>query len=132
METWAHGQAIYDLLGVDRTDTDRIRNIAVLGINTFAWTFVNRGQSVPAEIPCVRLTSPSGGLWEWNNASAKTNIIEGSASEFCQVVTQVRNVADTQLNVTGPVAGLWMSQAQCFAGSPQTPPAPGTRHVQPS
>ena len=27
METWAHGQAVYDRLGVVRVDTDRIRNI---------------------------------------------------------------------------------------------------------
>jgi uncharacterized protein (TIGR03084 family) len=32
METWAHGQAIYDVLGVERRDEDRIRNIAVLGV----------------------------------------------------------------------------------------------------
>jgi uncharacterized protein (TIGR03084 family) len=35
METWAHGQAAYDLLGVVRRNTDRIRNIAVLGVNTY-------------------------------------------------------------------------------------------------
>jgi len=28
METWAHGQAIYDALGVERRDEDRIRNVA--------------------------------------------------------------------------------------------------------
>ena len=29
METWAHGQDVYDLMRVPRTHTDRIRNIAV-------------------------------------------------------------------------------------------------------
>ena len=45
METWAHGQAVYDLLGQARQDADRIQNIAVLGVNTFGWTFTNRGVS---------------------------------------------------------------------------------------
>ena len=127
METWAHGQAVYDMLGVVRTDADRIRNIAVLGVNTFGWTFVNRGETVPETKPYLRLTAPSGTLWEWNEPS-ESEAIEGAATEFCQVVTQTRNIADTGLRVRGPVATRWMAVAQCFAGPPQEPPAPGTRH----
>lgn len=127
METWSHGQAIFDLLGVDRVDTDRIRNIAVLGVNTFGWTFVNRGEPAPDVKPFVRLTGPSGAIWEWN-ARSEAERIEGPAVAFCQVVTQTRNVADTSLAVRGPVASRWMAVAQCFAGPARTPPAPGTRH----
>jgi hypothetical protein len=43
------------------------------------------------------------------------------------VVTQVRNVSDTALEVTGEVATRWMSIAQCFAGGPVDPPKPGQR-----
>ena len=126
METWAHGQELYDIMGVERIDTDRIQNIAVLGINTFGWTFKNRCFPVPEVVPHVRLTAPSGDTWEWN-AETESDRVEGSATEFCQVVTQVRNVADTQLQVTGEVATRWMEIAQCFAGPPENPPAPGTR-----
>ena len=126
METWAHGQAIYDLLGVERVDTDRIRNIAVLGINTFEWTFTTHGQPLPLVRPYVCLSAPSGAIWSWNNPS-DSDRIEGSATEFCQVVTQVRNVADTRLKLSGDAARNWMRIAQCFAGLPETPPAPGTR-----
>ena len=35
MEVWAHGQEIFDILGRDRTATDRLRNIAVIGVRTF-------------------------------------------------------------------------------------------------
>lgn len=126
METWSHAQAIYDLLGVPREDGDRIKNVAVLGVNTFGWTFVNRGEAVPEHKPFVRLTAPSGELWQWNEPS-KTQIIEGSATQFCQVVTQTRNIADTSLKVTGDVATEWMTVAQCFAGPPREPPVPGTR-----
>ena len=129
METWAHGQAVYDLFGVKRVDGDRIRNIVFLGVNTFGWTFVNRGQEVPETEPRVCLTAPSGATWDWHTESG-TGLIQGSATEFCQVVTQTRNILDTSLEVTGEVATRWMSQAQCFAGPPETPPAPGTRREQ--
>jgi uncharacterized protein (TIGR03084 family) len=127
METWAHGQAVYDVLGVERVDSDRIYNIAQLGVNTFGWTFKNRGLDVPP-IPLIRLTAPSGEIWEWN-AENTADTIEGAATEFCQVVTQTRNVADTQLRVSGEVAKRWISVAQCFAGPPTDPPAPGSRHI---
>ena len=126
METWAHGQEIYDVLGVERVDKDRIKNIAVLGVNTFSWTFTCRGLEVPGKAPYVKLTAPSGDIWEWNEPSEE-NRIEGFATEFCQVVTQVRNIADTNLKLNGEVATRWMSIAQCFAGLPEEPPAPGTR-----
>jgi uncharacterized protein (TIGR03084 family) len=126
METWAHGQEIYDLKGVRREPTDRIRHIAVIGIKTFAWTFVNRGLEVPGPPPYVRLMAPSGAIWEWNDPSEK-DCIRGDALDFCQVVTQTRNVADTSLEVVGDVAHRWMSIAQCFAGGPADPPKPGER-----
>jgi len=129
METWAHGQAVYDLLGKVRNDTDRIKNIAVIGMNTFGWTFTNRGLTVPADKPFVRLTAPSGAIWEWGQPE-DNNIIEGSAVEFCQVVTQVRNITDTELRVVGATATQWMSIAQCFAGPPENPPTPGSRFRQ--
>ena len=128
METWAHGQAIYDRLGVVRRNTDRIRNIAVLGVNTYDWSFRVRGQRPPQPKPHVRLTAPSGAIWTWNEPS-ETDRVEGSAEEFCQVVTQVRNVADTRLKAVGAAAVAWMANAQCFAGPPETPPAPGSRRI---
>jgi uncharacterized protein (TIGR03084 family) len=129
METWAHGQAIYDLLGQERIAADRIRNVVVIGINTFGWTFTNRGLPVPADRPHVRLTAPSGATWEWHQPDER-NIVEGDAVEFCQVVTQTRNIADTKLKVIGDSANAWMSIAQCFAGPPENPPPPGTRFRQ--
>ncbi|HEX4367985.1 MAG TPA: TIGR03084 family metal-binding protein [Rhodopila sp.] len=126
METWAHGQAIYDLMGAKRQSTDRLRNIAEIGVRTYGWTFANRDQPVPGPAPHVRLAGPSGVSWEWNDRSPD-NSIDGDALDFCQVVTQTRNVADTRLQVTGEPARLWMSLAQCFAGPPENPPPPGTR-----
>ena len=129
METWSHAQAIYDLLGLERQDTDRIRNVAVIGVNTFGWTFVNRGLDVPENPPHVRLRAPSGETWTWNDES-DDNLVEGSATGFCQTVTQCRNVADTDIRTKGETAGEWMEMAQCFAGPPNDPPPPGTRYIQ--
>ena len=126
METWAHGQEIYDLLRAPRTHSDRIRNIAVIGVKTFGWTYVNRKLPVPPRAPYVHLTAPSGAVWEWNEPD-ETNCVRGSAVDFCQTVTQVRNVADTALETLGECASHWMSIAQCFAGGPEDPPAPGER-----
>lgn len=126
METWSHGQEVYDVFGLVREDTDRIKNIVVIGINTFGWTHKNRGEAIPATMPAVVLTAPSGERWSWGEPDAKERI-EGSAQEFCMVVTQTRNIADTSLTVTGETARHWMTHAQCFAGPPQEPPAPGTR-----
>jgi uncharacterized protein (TIGR03084 family) len=125
METWAHAQAVYDLLGVERVNTDRIGNIVRLGVNTFGWTFRNRREEPPGPMPRLRLVAPSGTIWGYGEGD---DLIEGSAAEFCQVVTQCRNIADTSLSVNGPVATRWMAIAQCFAGPPNDPPAPGTRH----
>jgi uncharacterized protein (TIGR03084 family) len=127
METWSHAQAVYDVLGAERADTDRIGNIARLGVNTYGWTFKNRGQELPGPMPYVRLIAPSGAVWEYGEIS-DTARIDGSATEFCQVVTQTRNIADTSLAVTGPVAAQWMNIAQCFAGAPNDPPTKGVRH----
>ena len=126
METWAHAQEVFDLLGVTRVNSDRIYNIALLGVNTYGWTFRNRGESPPTPAPHVRLTAPSGAIWTFNDPR-DTELVEGSAQEFCQVVTQVRNIADTRLKVVGLNATAWMSRAQCFAGPPRDPPAPGSR-----
>lgn len=126
MEVWAHGQEVYDVLGLQRAGTDRLRNIAQIGVRTFGWTFTNRGLPVPPNAPYVALDAPSGGRWEWNVPDAQ-NSVTGSALEFCQVVTQVRNIGDTRLVVTGETAKAWMAIAQCFAGSPETPPVPGSR-----
>ncbi len=129
METWAHGQAVFDALGQTRVDSDRIQNIVVIGVKTYGWTFVNRKQTPPGPAPYVELTAPSGAVWSFNEFS-EDNFVEGSAVDFCHVVTQVRNVADVDLTLYGDAAHEWMSIAQCFAGPPEAPPAPGSRLLQ--
>ena len=126
METWAHAQELYDSLGVDRVNEDRIKNIVIIGNNTFKWCYTVHQKPLPKATPYLKLISPSGEIWEFNDP-ANENIIEGLAEEFCQVVTQVRNIKDVNLKLVGDVANEWMSIAQCFAGGAEKPPEPGTR-----
>jgi uncharacterized protein (TIGR03084 family) len=127
METWAHGQDVYDALRLQRPVTPRLQHIAHLGVTTFGWTFQNRGLPVPDTAPHVVLDGPEGVRWEWNPPSA-THHVHGSAQEFCWVVTQRRHVSDTQLQHSG-YASTWLEMAQCFAGPPSDGPAPGVRRV---
>mgnify|MGYP000365586900 CR=1 FL=1 len=126
MEAWAHAQAIFDVLGETRKDGSRLKNVAHIGVTTFSWSFRVRGVTPPTPKPFVKLTAPSGAIWTWNDKQSD-NCVEGSAEEFSQVVTQCRNVKDTDLTMTGPIAEDWMAHAQCFAGGAETPPPQGAR-----
>lgn len=126
METWSHGQDIFDMFGRTRNNTARLKNIAVIGVKTYGWTFVNRGIEVPGPAPYVALTGPGDALWEFNEPN-DDNFVKGDAAQFCHVVTQGRNIADVDLTVVGEPATQWMQIAQCFAGPAEDPPAPGSR-----
>lgn len=129
METWAHGQDVFDAMRVRRQPSRRLKHIAHIGVTTYGWTFVNRKRAVPEPAPYVELSAPGDETWTWNEPST-ANAVRGSAEDFCLVVTQRRNVLDTALQVSGDAAAQWLAIAQCFAGPPATPPAPGTRGVR--
>ena len=121
METWAHGQDVADALAVTRVPTARLRHIAHLGVRARPFSYIVRGLDVPSEPVAVELTGPEGEHWEWDADAAPSEHIAGSALDFCLVVTQRRNVADTSLTVQGSLAAEWLAVAQAFAG----PPGPG-------
>lgn len=126
METWAHGQDIHDTLQKKRKPTDRLYHVAQLGVVTFRWSFQIRGLPAPRVRPHVVLTGPGQNIWAWGDP-ASLEKVRGSAEAFCLVVTQRRNVADTDLIWQGRYTDQWLSMAQAFAGIPQDPPLPGTR-----
>ncbi len=126
METWAHGQDIYDALKIRREPTDRLQHIAHLGVTTYGWSFAVHGQQKPEAQIRVELEGPGGQLWSWGPEDGAESI-KGDAQDFCLVVTQRRHVDDTGLAVQGDAARKWMEVAQCFAGPPADGPAPGVR-----
>ena len=132
METWAHGQDVCDALGVERVPTDRLRHIAHLGVRARPFSYIVRGREVPAGRIEVVVTGPAGDEWRWTAGDASGGgtgdanpgavaSVTGSALDFCLAVTQRRNLADTDLVVSGALAEDWMAIAQAFAG----PPGPG-------
>ncbi len=125
METWAHGQDVVDGLGVTRAPTARLRHVARIGVLAFPNSFRTRGLDVPKGSVTVRLEDPEGGpSWTWGDESA-ADVVEGTALDFCLVVTQRRHVADTALEVRGDLAERWMDVAQAFAGPPGAGRRPG-------
>ena len=119
MEYWAHGQDIADGLGVTRTPTARLRHICHLGVRTRGFSYVTHGMQPPTTDVYVALTAPDGETWTWGEESAPDRV-EGSALDFCLVVTQRRLVDDTALQLTGDGAREWMQIAQAFAGGGTT------------
>jgi uncharacterized protein (TIGR03084 family) len=127
METWAHGHEIFDFMGKQRIETDRIRNIVILGVNTFGWSHTVNGFPVPETVPLITLRAPSGDRWVFGEDTINT--VQGSAVGFAQVVTQTRAFGDTDLIAAGPIAKRWMETAQCFAGPRENPPSAGSRAI---
>lgn len=126
METWAHAQDVFDTLRVRRTNGAGLRHVAHIGVTTFGWSFILRRLKVPDITPRIELTGPAGERWEWGEPHAGERVW-GSAEDFCLVVAQRRNLADTGLKWQGENVEKWLTIAQAFAGVPQNPPGPSTR-----
>ncbi len=116
METWAHGQDVVDALGVTRQPTDRLKHIAFLGVRARPYSYIVNSRAEPDGDVRVELTSPTGESWSWGESDS--DLVEGSALDFCLLVTQRRHIDDTDLVVSGPLASEWIGIAQCFAGQP--------------
>jgi uncharacterized protein (TIGR03084 family) len=125
MEIWAHGQDVADALGRSRQPSPRLRHVAHLGVRARPFSYLVRGRDAPPGRIDVLLTAPSGEPWQWQIGTPEdggpASVVRGPALDFCLVVTQRRNLADTALEVEGDSAREWMSVAQAFAG----PPGPG-------
>lgn len=117
METWAHGQDVYDTLGRCHPPSHGLRSIAHLGVTTFAFAHTLHGIDVPDQPVRVTLHSPGGQVWTWGREPSD-NRITGSALDFVLTVTQRRHWTETALIVQGAVARRWLDIAQVFAGAP--------------
>ena len=131
METWAHGLDIVDAVGAERPDTDRLYHVAFIGVRARPYSYSVRGMQAPATPVRVELTSPSGQKWVLGDPDV-TDVVRGTATDFCRVATQRRHVADTNLEVHGEAAAEWIGIAQAFAGPPGAGRQPGqfTRETQ--
>lgn len=117
MEVWAHGLDVADALGVVHAPTSRLKSIAHLGVRTRDFAYQVNGQTPPADDFRIELVAPDGTTWYWGPEDA-TQRIEGSALDFCLLVTQRRGRADLDITTVGDDAAHWATIAQCFAGPP--------------
>lgn len=125
METWAHGQDLFDTFGVHHPVRPGLKSIAHLGVTTFGWAFTLNDLPVPEQPVRVELSPPDQGEpWVWGPIDA-ANRVSGPAEDFVLVVTQRRHRGDTALVVHGAVATRWMSIAQAYAGAPGSGREPG-------
>ncbi|MGC0420158.1 TIGR03084 family metal-binding protein [Embleya sp. AB8] len=113
MEVWAHGQDIFDALGVARRPTSRLRQVASLGMAGRELSFHAARLPAPAEPFRVELTGPDGRTWAWGPEHA-TQRVQGSALDFCLRVTQRRPRAETDLTAVGADARKWLEIARVF------------------
>ncbi len=124
METWAHGQDVFDALGITRDATTNLKHVAHLGVIARNWSYSANGMEAPSDEIRVELRGPRGEVWSWGPADA-TQRVRGDAYDFCLVVTRRRHPDDTDLVVEGAAASEWMAIAQAYAGPPGAGRKPG-------
>lgn len=125
METWAHGIDVLDAVGAPIVGSSRLRHVAHIGVGARRYSYGARGLEMPETPVAVVLSAPDATSWTWGDPDAPSRV-EGSAVDFCLVVTQRRHLDDTSLTVVGDAAIEWMSIAQAFAGGPTDGRAPLT------
>ncbi|HEY9313426.1 TIGR03084 family metal-binding protein [Williamsia sp.] len=130
METWAHGQDVADSAEIDRPATARLVHIARLACLARPYSFAKAGLPPPKTDVTVKLALPSKEWWRFGDSSSPDSIT-GPIDDFCLVLTRRRHVADTALEVTGPIAATWMAVGQAFAGPPGPGRYPGQFHRHP-
>ena len=113
METWAHGQDVFDALGAAHRPTGRLRHVAALGVVGRALSFYAAQLPTPAEPFRVELAGPDGETWAWGPEDT-TQRVAGSALDFCLRVTQRRSRAETDLTAVGDDAATWLEIARVF------------------
>jgi uncharacterized protein (TIGR03084 family) len=115
METWAHGQDVFDALAHPRRPTRRLVHIVRLGVRSRDFAYQLRGMEPPCEEFRVELRAPDGEIWSWGPADAPARV-EGSALDFALVVTQRLHRDDSDLTTRGGAPEQWLGIAQAYAG----------------
>lgn len=113
METWAHGQDVFNTVGVAHPATTRLKPVASLGVKGVGLSFAAAQLPAPTEPFRVELTGPDGQAWVWGPQGA-TQQVHGSALDFCLRVTRRRPLTGTDLTATGKDAQTWLELARVF------------------
>ena len=117
LEAWAHGVDIRDGLDRPPEPSARLRHICHIGYSARAFSFMVHGVDDPGDPVRLEALAPDGSLWTWGPEEAEDRIT-GTGLDVALVFAQRRHRSRTGIEVTGPVAELWLSIAQAFAGPP--------------
>ncbi|MTD54446.1 TIGR03084 family metal-binding protein [Amycolatopsis pithecellobii] len=115
MEAWAHGQDVFDTLGLRREPTRRLWHIARLGARSRDFAFKLHSRIPPVEEFRIELVAPDRSMWTFGPEDAPQRLT-GKATDFCLLVTQRRHRSDTELVATGRDVEEWLRIAQAYAG----------------
>jgi uncharacterized protein (TIGR03084 family) len=123
METWAHGQDVFDTVGAEHVPSARLRHVAHIGVGARPFSYAAHERPMP-EVPIrVELTAPDGSTWTWGPEDAADRIT-GTAADFALLITQRRHRDDLGLEIVGDAAREWAEIGQAFAGDAGTGRAP--------
>lgn len=117
METWAHGQDVADGLGIERTPTDRLKNVAHIAYRARGFAYITNGLTPPDNTVYLELSSPSGELWTWGDPQDDQSV-KGNALDFCLLAVQRRHRNECDVTAKGADADHWLEIIQAFAGPP--------------
>lgn len=123
METWAHAHDVAEALGIQVPHTDRAKNVCHIGVRTFGFAHLMRGEEAPDVQVRVELTAPSGGEWTWGPEDAEERVT-GDGWDFALLATRRRHRDDVDVVAVGPHADHWLDIVQTFAGLPGNDPLP--------
>ena len=117
METWAHGLDCYDAVGAEPVDTDRLQHVAMLAYMARPYAYQVNGLELPDTPVRIELLLPSGKAWTQGPDDA-SDVIRGTASDFCRVAVRRRHWKDTKIEAVGDGARRFIEIVQAYAGPP--------------
>ncbi|HVM41785.1 MAG TPA: maleylpyruvate isomerase family mycothiol-dependent enzyme, partial [Acidimicrobiia bacterium] len=114
METWAHGLDVYEALGSEPVDTDRLRHVAWIGVRALPYAFGVAGREAPPGELRVELDLPSGARFTAGPDDAG-NRITGPAGQFCRLFVQrITRAEAPDLTASGPLADAALDVARAY------------------
>jgi enediyne biosynthesis protein E11 len=115
METWAHGLDCFAAVSALPVDTVRLRRIAAFGLRTLPYAFSVAGMAPPGDPRAVALDlrGPAGERW-WLGPADSTDLVKGTAGDWCRVATRRLAAKDASLEATSPLAAAAIGVARTY------------------
>jgi uncharacterized protein (TIGR03084 family) len=115
METWAHGLDCFAAVDIAPVDTVRLHRIAGLGHRALPFAFALAGEHPAGELRhlALNLTGPDGAGW-WFGPADSTDVITGTAGEWCRVVTRRLRASQTSLRATTSLGWRALEVARAY------------------